>query len=482
MFKIDKSVFKFFLLVQLSITFSLGASYKSNAAERELICSENLSRINCDLRSAEPFNVEKVLVKTGDKEIKGASYTKLSDLKKPTILTFMLDLNVKQDPVLFSRQKKLISTIVNSNLQNVNFEVVGFSNANIVVAPAGTAPATISLALKGLLQNGKTTELLKSAFQFIDQAKGREDVRKVLVILSDGVSDEKAYTPQEISSKFSSNNYTVYSVIPSHTKSDLQAAQTLQRFSDENHGKLFPNADDRDTEAASLIVGASVSNGGIISFDKTGQEFTISVNTSSSTAEVFHYKSVSDKNIIDGSTDLAGATNPSPSEKKSAFDEFKQPLIDWYNLNDTNKFISYGAGLLALIVLFVLISRLRLPRNRRTTMPALETVSVSDNNFIRPILAWFEILDGNNSQETINSQSTTIGRQKDNDIVFLNTSVHRHHAVLTQDPNGQFVITDLGGTNGTIVNGSKRDKSVLQDNDVIELGEVRMRFRIPSGK
>ena len=43
--------------------------------------------------------------------------------------------------------------------------------------------------------------------------------------------------------------------------------------------------------------------------------------------------------------------------------------------------------------------------------------------------------------------------------------------------SGRFVITDLGGDNGVIVNKVKQQSHDLNDGDLVELGEVRLRFR-----
>ncbi|UYO51044.1 FHA domain-containing protein [Rhodopseudomonas palustris] len=72
---------------------------------------------------------------------------------------------------------------------------------------------------------------------------------------------------------------------------------------------------------------------------------------------------------------------------------------------------------------------------------------------------------------------TRIGRNRDNDLVLSNSSVHRSHAVLSRDPAGRFTIVDLDTANGVKVNGAPIKSNELNDGDVVELGEVRMRFR-----
>ena len=60
----------------------------------------------------------------------------------------------------------------------------------------------------------------------------------------------------------------------------------------------------------------------------------------------------------------------------------------------------------------------------------------------------------------------------------MNNSISRRHAVLHFDADKRrFVITDLGGGNGVIVNKVKQQSHELNDGDLVELGEVRLRFR-----
>ena len=64
------------------------------------------------------------------------------------------------------------------------------------------------------------------------------------------------------------------------------------------------------------------------------------------------------------------------------------------------------------------------------------------------------------------------------DICLQNDSISRRHALLHFNAdNCRFVITDLGGNNGVIVNNIKQQSHELNDGDLVELGEVRLRFR-----
>jgi FHA domain len=111
--------------------------------------------------------------------------------------------------------------------------------------------------------------------------------------------------------------------------------------------------------------------------------------------------------------------------------------------------------------------------------PAGETVILTPGNDRMPpqqIYAWLQFLDAGSSRVPIGSTNVRIGRHKDNDIILQNKTVHRQHAVLHMTPDKRFSINDLGGENGTMVNGQKCNQRDLSDGDMIELGEVRLRF------
>jgi hypothetical protein len=68
--------------------------------------------------------------------------------------------------------------------------------------------------------------------------------------------------------------------------------------------------------------------------------------------------------------------------------------------------------------------------------------------------------------------SVTIGRIAGNSIVIDDPQVSRHHASLTLEA-GQWVLRDLGSTNGTAVNGQRiASPWVVREGDVIGLGDV----------
>jgi ABC-type multidrug transport system ATPase subunit len=71
--------------------------------------------------------------------------------------------------------------------------------------------------------------------------------------------------------------------------------------------------------------------------------------------------------------------------------------------------------------------------------------------------------------------SATIGRANDNDIVIQDVLASRHHAFLVQSPLGT-EIRDAHSVNGTFVNGVRVGSAVLNEGDVITIGNVDLVF------
>jgi pSer/pThr/pTyr-binding forkhead associated (FHA) protein len=65
----------------------------------------------------------------------------------------------------------------------------------------------------------------------------------------------------------------------------------------------------------------------------------------------------------------------------------------------------------------------------------------------------------------------TIGRARDNDLVFADDSVSRRHAMLRLTEDG-WRILDMDSTNGTLVNGRRSPRGPLRPGDRVTVGGV----------
>lgn len=75
----------------------------------------------------------------------------------------------------------------------------------------------------------------------------------------------------------------------------------------------------------------------------------------------------------------------------------------------------------------------------------------------------------------LGAQEVILGRSPDCGLHLPLTDASRQHARIFCR-NDEFYIEDLGSTNGTFVNSISIAKCILRNNDLIEIGEAKIRF------
>jgi FHA domain len=115
-------------------------------------------------------------------------------------------------------------------------------------------------------------------------------------------------------------------------------------------------------------------------------------------------------------------------------------------------------------------------RKRRADRAQLRTQQTDVSPW--PTEAWVEAEGYPGSRRVIGRTLIRIGREEDNDLRFAVKTVHRYHAVIRRTTDGVVMITDLSGKdgNGVLVNGARVAEARLAKGDVINIGEVKMRF------
>ena len=89
--------------------------------------------------------------------------------------------------------------------------------------------------------------------------------------------------------------------------------------------------------------------------------------------------------------------------------------------------------------------------------------------------AFLEMLGGEPGNLELGENEVVIGRVPDCDIQLMVENVSRKHARIFY-VNEEYKIEDMGSTNGIYVNGIKVEKCSLRNQDLIEIGGVKIIF------
>lgn len=113
----------------------------------------------------------------------------------------------------------------------------------------------------------------------------------------------------------------------------------------------------------------------------------------------------------------------------------------------------------------------RPPDDRITTPTRRDTDSKTN---VLSIISTMVRVRWQNAPAAAPPESTTIGRELDNDIVIPDMLASRHHARLV--PTTQGVQLQDTSSNGTFVNGQRVTETYLRENDVVTIGNVDLVF------
>jgi chromosome segregation ATPase len=84
-------------------------------------------------------------------------------------------------------------------------------------------------------------------------------------------------------------------------------------------------------------------------------------------------------------------------------------------------------------------------------------------------------IDGDRSISHTLGRRTRIGRAPGCELHIDSTSVSRHHALILAGTR-EAIIEDLNSTNGVILNGRKVTRQVLNDGDIVTIGDIQFRY------
>jgi len=109
---------------------------------------------------------------------------------------------------------------------------------------------------------------------------------------------------------------------------------------------------------------------------------------------------------------------------------------------------------------------------------ASDAEPIRTEGFSWPTEAWVDIQGSPGGRVVIGRTLVRIGREADNDIRLSAKTVHRYHAVIRRTTDGDVMITDVSGNegNGVLVNGAPVGEARLKKGDVINIGEVKLKF------
>ena len=362
------------------------------------------------------------------------------------------------------------------------FTAYTFANELTLIADSGASKAEFVRQVIAIKPAAGTIQLYKAALEAVEALTKESGDRKALVILGDGTSDDTGYGHDQVVKAAKDGGIAIHALGFYDDTKQRPKFQKLTRLAEDTGGyaaevKQSANARDFNKDIVSgRFVGEVLENGGTAKVTMKGPAGTQTVEFSAN---------LSDGKSLTAEQKVEVPAAPAPSyEDTGPSDRTAEPepppagvldgLFDW--AGDNAILLGVLGVLLGLGVTGFLVYGT--PPVAGGGGPDGEGELLRDAEGRPVVYGWLEMLDGNASRHPLRTTNVRVGRHRDNDICLQNDSISRRHAVLHYNAETRrFVITDLGGGNGVVVNKTRYKSRELNDGDMVELGEVRLRFR-----
>jgi hypothetical protein len=328
--------------------------------------------------------------------------------------------------------------------------------------------------------------------------------RRFLVIISDGVSKDTADSEADVVKAARYANVHICTIGFPKSPAEADQIERLARLAEQTGG-LSWSAEGRglnlpagwDSNLVKFMV--SGGRGEINLAGRTAPlnlEFKVKTNAGRVFASTYRLESVPTAPPSAPSPTLAPATTHTPGAASAVLSPSvvtaPSPAPLWWWLKRglrAHRPLAIGAGVALLVALaLVLGSIVRAMKKTNADLDDDLTLGASDSppivtqvmnvpERVAPVLAWLVSLDADSTRHPITKTAVRIGRKPDNDLVMKNDTVSSHHAEILKRGD-KFIIADLGASNGVFVEGKRVENTALENGDIIELGEVRLRFTL----
>ena len=496
-------------VMALGLLLSVMGSFGAGAAQTKLVTkcqpieaaaggSANTPRLTCEVRADgfAAFNGVTATLKGQDGELE-TKFEPFDPAVQGATTAYLVQVLPNARRATLAQMGDAVVTFTDRREGKRRFTAYTFANDLALISDSGASKNEFVRQMISVKPTPGTIQLYKVVLQAIDALVKEPGERKNLVILADGTSNDTSYSHEQVVKAARDAGITIHVLGYYDDRTDRPKFQTLSRLAEETGGyateiKQGPGKDLTKDIVTSRFVTEVLENGGQLTAALTGPAGAQTVEIAASLADGTALKAQETVEIPAPPQQLF---QPPPERNSGSSPPESAPsegVVDW--IADNAVLVAVLALLLGLGAAGYAIYRPGVVEYA-SAEPVSEGRAVEENaktvdqdggesQLLRgadgapAVYGWLEMLDGDAARHPLRTTNVRVGRHRDNDICLLNDSISRRHAVLHYNAETRrFVITDLGGGNGVVVNKTKYTSRELNDGDTVELGEVRLRFR-----
>ena len=376
----------------------------------------------------------------------------------PATVALTLDTSGSVGRAQLTRARDLALATLAALPEGSEVSVIAFDDQSRVVVPRTSHPDEVRDQLAGLKVGGRFTALhdaLYDASRYVRESPG---ARKAIVLITDGIDENSALDLEDGLKVAVEAQIPVFAVAVGPHPDE----RVLRRIAKLTGGEYVTFDRARGTDLAGAIV--------------AGPSSVSAAAAPGVAAPALHASPGAPSPPLHPIGRLATSTAAGPGSARAL----------WLAVILTGTAV--GAVLLLMRRRKPTLERIPAPPPRPAAEPDLSPTVLARMNTTeeylertitlqeRPVLA---ITRGPGVGQVFNlseTSATSIGRSRANDIQVEDVSISGQHCRVRAE-DGHFVVHDLRSTNGTLVNDKRISRHVLEEGDVIQIGETSLHYR-----
>jgi FHA domain-containing protein/von Willebrand factor type A domain-containing protein len=453
--------------------------------ELDINCLQTAKTLACEYRTLSKKLSLSISASANNTKLQVIENNQYSENGDTTAILFLVDTSDPGRQNVIEKNKIHIKKLLTTLKPDYKAGLASFDKTLQLQSPLGTSVFLLSKSLASLKAAGKTTELYRSLLKAIEYLNSFEAKRKVIVLLSDGQAEDKAYFHSDIIKAARRSGIIINSIGYPRSVSLSVALQTIRRLSEETGGSYIET--DMDYNLPENYFKQAFNN-----IDNTGS-FSVALNELYQSIEPTNavkitFKIGSDIKNINVPVTIKTVKNntiqkpvPQPQTKIASVEQSSsikstannlpiQVITKQATTQQTNLWLWYGLPAAFIIIIVFILLTLFLLWDRK---PKSKTNNIKDE--YKPY-AYLISNDENEIRYPITRTIWRIGRSKDNELNLDDTSISRRHAEIHRNSNGSFDIIDMNSMNGVYINNEKVGKAELHEGDIVEIGDFFLHF------
>jgi len=439
--------------------------------------SGDVAALSCDVRAAGFAVVRDVTARIAGRETQlETAFEAFDPSAKGSTTAYLIQLMPASRRTTFAEMGDAVVAFTDRREGKRRFTAYSFADGLSPIADSGTSRNEFVRQVIAVKPAAASVELYMAALQAIEALAKEPGDRKALVILGDGTSDDGGNEHDRVVKAAREAGIAVHVLGYYDARGERPKFQKLARLAEETGGyaaevKQGPGKDVAKDIVTDRFVTEVLENGGTA---------RIALKEPPGTRTIVFTAGLSDGGTVTAEAAVEIPASPPvidvPFTDRGLMSESGATQSGARDGADTGALF---LGMLGALIGAGIVGYLVYGRPVPPAGPAVASQAgpLREKGRDPAVYGWLETVDGHAVRHPLQTTSVRVGRHRDNDICLENDSISRRHAVLHYNAETRrFVITDLGGGNGVVVNKTRCKSRELSDGDVVELGEVRLRY------